>query len=538
MLDNELFNMDLLLPNKSTISKMKQVKSLNIYESSTTNFDHEGLFSVEIFGYVGSEERNSRFGYIDTIVPIMHPEIFKKIISLKVFYNNILSGKSFARWDDEEKDFVPDNIDTGNTGYDFFIKHYDKIVFSRTGSESRDYKIKLIDKSGRSKGLSNYILVEPAALRDYTIDKSGKPTEDEINAFYRKLLMYSNTLSNYNISNDNLELVDSIRYKIQLVFVELYDYIINLMNGKTKFIQSKWVKRSVRGGTRNVITSLSNKIHNLKDKKRIVSFNNTVIGLFQYLKALDQLTYHHVFNNFSHNIFTQGTHNAKLIDKDTLKTVSATIKTKTYDRWMSEDGLNSIINSFSQEEVRSLPIELEDKYYLCLIYDDGKHIAPVFNTDDFPEDRDAKYLRPITYAELFYISIAETIGKLPGLLTRYPIAKLGGIYPTIPYVKTTLSSRKVTLLDPGFTESMTLVEYPILKDRYYNSLSPHYTKLDRLGGDHDGDKVSFIIVQSEESIDEINKLMNSREFYITPEGKITYSVSTTDLDIVAKIMTR
>ena len=534
----ELFNIDLLLPTKTMVANMGEVKSLVIMEPSTMNFDAEGLFSTTIFGQAGSDARNYSYGYIDLKVPIMHPLVYNHVISLKTLYKDILAGNVYAAWDDKEKDFVQGNIDNGDTGYAFFIKHFDDIVFKQTGSEARDYKIKVIDKSSRSHGLMNYLIVEPAGLRDYVIDKSGKHSEDEINSLYRRVLMNVNMLANFNITPSNIATVDSMRFKIQAIVAEVYEYIIALMDGKSKFNQGKWTKRAIRGGTRNVITPIPAKITDLTDRERVVSFNNTTVGIYQYLKALDTMAYHSIITKFSQHAFKYGSTVASLVSKETMKTVSTEVSTKTFDAWMSEDGLNAMINRMAQEEMRSEVVEVESKYYLCLVYDDGKNVSVVFNTDILPDNVDRKKLRPITYAELLYISVADTVGRFPALLTRYPISGLGGIYPTIPYLKVTLHSRKVTILDETFEPDFIAPEYPILGEKYYNSLSPHSTKLDRLGGDHDGDKVSFTILLTDEAIEEVNNLMNSREFYITPDGHITYSVSTKDLDIVAKIMTK
>jgi hypothetical protein len=56
--------------------------------------------------------------------------------------------------------------------------------------------------------------------------------------------------------------------------------------------------------------------------------------------------------------------------------------------------------------------------------------------------------------------------------------------------------------------------------------------LQRLDADFDGDKVSLNVLYTEESIAEINKLLNSKEFYITPTGEITFSIKTDTLELV------
>ena len=52
----------------------------------------------------------------------------------------------------------------------------------------------------------------------------------------------------------------------------------------------------------------------------------------------------------------------------------------------------------------------------------------------------------------------------------------------------------------------------------------------------DGDACNFTILFTKEAIDEINKMLDSVEFYITPDIKITYTSSTGPVDYVLQHM--
>ena len=54
----------------------------------------------------------------------------------------------------------------------------------------------------------------------------------------------------------------------------------------------------------------------------------------------------------------------------------------------------------------------------------------------------------------------------------------------------------------------------------------------------DGDACNYTILFTNEAITELNKIMDSPEFYITPDKKITYSSSTGPLEYVLMHMTR
>jgi len=476
------FNIDLLLLNRKQIGVMREVSDLSIFEPSTKNFSTNGLFSTETFGRVGSEERNNKFGYIKLHIKVLHPLVFKHISSLKKLYLDILSGKTYAKWDEKGGDFISSNAEEGDTGFEFFMKKYDKIKLNSNGSDAREFKIKLIKKYSKGEILIDHFLVIPAGLRDYIVDDNGKPSEDEINAVYRRLLTTTNALENISTLHNDPMVLDPIRFKIQTIIVEIYDHYISLMDGKKKFIQNKWTKRALRDSTRNVITPVPSVIHDLTNTKNRISFNNTVIGLYQYAKAINPITKYQLNNLMLNNIFDLHSNTAMLVDKKSMRTVNVDIKPKTKDMWTSDEGLNGVINKLAQDELRSEPITVED-YYLALIYDNGKEVKFIKNTNEIPDDINTKYLRPITYAELIYLAVYEDVDKYPGFLTRYPVTGLGGIYPSIPYLKTTVKARKVSILGVDWKEADTVYEYPILTEAYQNSLSPHFTHLNLLGAD-------------------------------------------------------
>lgn len=54
----------------------------------------------------------------------------------------------------------------------------------------------------------------------------------------------------------------------------------------------------------------------------------------------------------------------------------------------------------------------------------------------------------------------------------------------------------------------------------------------------DGDMVNYNILYTKESIEEINNMLNDVEYYVTPDNKMTYSVSTGPLDYVLAHMTK
>jgi len=528
------FNIDILILNKDILKTIGQVTNLAIIESTTKNFTRDGLFSTEIFGLVGSPERSTTFGYIDLKYPILHPLVYQHITTLKSFYKDIMLGKKYAKWDNKLKDLVPSDSEDGETGYEFMLTHIHKIDLKDNGSDERSFKIKMVKKYTDEKMMIKDWVVMPAGLRDYYVEEDGTPKEDEINDLYRKLLATVNTLNNIKVTKETISTLDPIRIKIQNIILEIYEYIKVMLDGKSKFIQGKWSKRAITYGTRNVITSVPTVITDL-DSNDVAGFNDTVIGLYQYIAAISPEFKYRLDITFINRLFDRESNVATLVDKKSLTTVNVEIDPTKRDEWTSEEGILNLISKFGQESNRSLPIVV-DGYYLLLIYDNGKKIVPIFNTETDMEDLDKKYIRPITYAELYYISIYEIKNKYPAYLTRYPVVDIGGIYPTKLYVKTTINSRTIKCILNGVETEM--VEYPILKESYYNALSPNPSKLGRLVGDYDGDTVSLNILLADESIAEIDNYINSKAFYITPNGELAHSVDIDPLNLVLKHLTK
>ena len=485
MIKPDPLNIKILKLNRTPLTEFRLVTSLRIFEQGTQNFDKKGLFSTDIFGRVGSEERLRRLGIIDLKIDLLHPLAYRTLGEINKFYLEILDGNAYATFNKETKDFEYSNPDDGEKGFDFFMRHFEELEYRSTKSPIRDAKIELLRKYKKDGFVINLVPVYPAGLRDYTVT-DGKPSEDEINDLYRSLLRKTSMLENYNIkslreSSD----IDHIRASMQKTILQIYSYLEGLIDGKSKFVTGKWAKRSIVDGTMNVITPSTLPIENIKEEHK-VSFNDTVVGLFQYLKMIMPFLIFAIRNRFLNNVFEQFSNNAKLINMDTLKQEYVSISNNTRNRWLTRDGINSIVNKLFAKDYMELPVIIENRY-LALIYKNKDIVSVVYNINDLPRDIDIKKLKPITYAELFYLSIAEEAiaKKFPALTSRYPTAGQGGIYPTKLYVRTTTKTEKVKLVENLLNPDVykTIYEYPIVGETYINTFAFHSSRINSLGAD-------------------------------------------------------
>jgi len=482
-MENDALNIDLLFLTNSITKNMLEVKTRDVFVQNSTEFHHEGLFSNTIFGDVGAKERNTTFGYIDLSIDVIHPRIYKELVSLNSLYTGILEGTKYAIFDNKIKDFVETDRLDGKTGLYFFMEHYDNIVFKTTDSTQREFKIKFIKNSKANEVMMSKYLVIPAGLRDYKLLESGKALENEINGLYRRMLTIASSAKVFkaDVKNKDNEYISAVRKRLQKVAIDIYDFIENLLDGKSKFIQGKWTKRAVMYGTRNVLTSSPNVIKDLDDKHR-PSILNSMVGLYQASKGLLPITVFNVRTKFLQDAFDVNSTKALLIDKKTLKRVPADISEKTRSRWVTDDGVEETINKLSQDDIKNSPIVI-DGYYLLLIYEHGDKVDVIKSIDSLSPDADIKKVRPITYGELFYLGIFDRVQDYPAYITRYPIIQYGGIIPVKPYLKTTIKTKRMYVKLPDSLDYTIATEYPIVGTGWADSLTTPQIYLSSLGAD-------------------------------------------------------
>ena len=198
---------------------------------------------------------------------------------------------------------------------------------------------------------------------------------------------------------------------------------------------------------------------------------------------------------------------------------------------LTRTGLNNIFNKFQQDLVKNDYAKIGDDY-VALIDIQGDKCYVIKDTNNVPEGAKLATARPITYAELAYIAIADTVEEARCVVTRYPITGVGSIYPSRVYLKTTVLGKELTCYLDDYV--IDLPEFPVEGQKFFNSISVSQSKLGVLGGDYDGDVVSFSLLQTEESKIEIDKRLTSKDFYISTDGSLMYSINTIPLDLVVK----
>lgn len=510
-------NLSLLPVNANLVRTLRECSVRDVFEQNSTSFHVDGLFSTETFGEVGSVERMVKFGYVDIGIKILHPRIYKELLAVSSLYRDVLHGEKYVKYNEKTKKLEESTEEDGDTGYGIIFKHYENLNLDRNDSTKRTFSINFIEKYSVKEATLDKYLVIPAGMREYTITESGKPLEDEINELYRKLITAATTAKQFTSEAQVGTFLNNIRNKVQQAVVTIYEHIENLLDGKYGYIQGKWTKSNILYGTRNVITAIPKDIDDMEN----VDINQgliSVFGIFQAGKGILPITIFNIRSRFVYDIFDQVSEKALLINPDTLKRKHYKISEKTRSRWITDDGLEDTINKMGNDDFKNSPIVLDGKY-LLLIHDDGDTVEVI---SEIKDDMDASIVRPITYGELLYLSIFNIIHKYPSMITRYPITGMGSVVPTYSRLMSTITSNRRNIKLLGNEEVFTNVEYPIVGNQWFNSLSIPDPYLESLGADFDGDKVSANFLWKEKSIDEAFRQLENVAFFVNITGELQF----------------
>lgn len=478
------FNISILDVGDKRVANISEVTASDIRDTSTGDLHAGGLYSPDIFGVPGTRVRNTRHGYISLKVKVFNPELLRKLFKLKGLYKEILEGRGYALFDPKEKDFVRSNAIDGETGFHFFVTHLAKLKFKRNKSSARDLYIDEIEKY-RDLLLMDKLIVLPAGLRELEMARDDRPIEHELTKLYRSVLNSAATISD-NMAGKEDALLDSTRWNIQRGVLEVYEYLFNMIGGKTGYIQSRWAKRRVFGSTRNVISAMDISAEHLRSE-RLPDVTTTQIGLHQFIKGTVPLVRHKLRTTVAAEMIASIDGNVTLVDPKTLKPTLIKISQKARDRWTTDDGLEELINAFDRNETRHDPVKVGG-YYLALIFNDGKNFKVFNDISELPEEFSRDNVSPLTWAELFYLAAVDHVKRSKAFITRYPVTGLGSIYPSDIYLRTTITGKRLNRMGPGWsTTNEVLSEFPIKGEKFIDTLLLHTVNLPGLGADFDGD---------------------------------------------------
>ena len=533
------FNVWLLRVTPELLRSMRPTTTGEIFETGTNNLNKDGLFSVETFGPLGSKERDKRFSYIELHTSIFHPLILKRLGTLKRLYLDIISGKRYALWNAEAKDFVPSDPIEGETGFAFFMKHFPELVFTPGDSSVRNMRIQLIDKN-RENATTKHVLVMPAGLRDIQVDPNGRTSEDEINSFYRSIIATSNSISITETSRND-PVLNVPRMALQNAFSQLYDMVFNFIDGKGGMALGKWASRKVRNGTANVISPMIVTTNRLgaKDSPGI---DDIQMGIFQGVKSVLPQTIYFLRTGWLGKKFGgEAGSDVFLTNAKTLRAERVSISVEDFERFSTREGLEALVNKLAKKEYRQRPIRI-DGYYLGLVYVGPQGFKVFSDIEELPQGFDKEKVYPLNLTTLIYLSGYRHWHEFSGVSTRYPVAGDGSTLVAYMRMLTTTTSYVVPELGDDWKrlgDDFVASAFPDQSPdaTFIETLSPHLANLKGLTADHDGDRMTWTATYSHEANAEFAKLRRQKEWFVHVDGRLKRTAVVDNVELLLSNIT-
>lgn len=430
----------------------QEVKSPLIREASSNSFHHEGLFSEEIFGQIGSPQRLINFGYINLRTKVLHPVIYKNLLKLKSFIADIMAGTKYARYNasTNELEIVSADDPQAGTGYGWFLKQLPKLKFTRNESRTQNDRVDVIEKYHNQMFISK-LPVLPAGVRDMKVDEM-RPASDSINSIYCGLMHYVEALPEAG-SEDPL--FDPIRYAMQKKVEEIYNYLFDMLDGKNGFFQRKYGSRNLALATRNVIGPADLSGTSPSDP-HYLKISEIGAPLYQAANMFRPLVVWSLKQNFFARYMSNESTQIGMIDPKTLTLHYEPIDEDERTQFLSTEGIEKLIERFRDKEFRVQPVVVHNRdgatFYLALVYDLGDRIIWGRSITDLKNwlnqhaiGFDQKKLRPVTWYEIMYhATYLATKGK-HCTVTRYPAIEVGSCVPCDLHILTTNPARKILI---------------------------------------------------------------------------------------------
>jgi hypothetical protein len=546
------------LPDINKIIKnnnIKQVTSALIKEPSTNLFHPHGLYSEQIFGRISSPERMVTTGYIDLRTKVLHPNVYQNLIRLNRLFGEVMAGTSPAVFDDVKQTLVrpqyapKDSAYPVGTGYAFFMKYLPKIKFEKNHSLTRNDRIAIIEKYQHELYIDKFLIL-PAGLRDIRLE-DDRPQIEEINEFYVRLLSYSQVLPEGMSTEEDIW--DNVRWSIQKTVYDIHEYILNIVKGGKGMMESKYAARSIAYGTRNVLTGADTSAISFTDPKRHKA-TETQVPLFQAMKAFLPFVLYHLKTVFFYSIFEEGSDliyatKATDLNNPVFSFDQIRITSKVKNQFITSDGLEKMIENFRSPDVRKDPVGLiinGQSYWLYLIYADGPKTFLFRNYDEFctyyqelyNTQPDPHKVRPLTYAELFYVATYMATHDKHVSVTRYPVLGPGSIYPSECVLLSTEPSEQVDYTNVLTGQSFTFYFYPNLNADFIDGLRIHPIWIPPLGGDYDGDQVNLVGIWDVKANNEARAHIYSYGYLLSPSGKARLPPKSDVSDIALRSLSR
>jgi DNA-directed RNA polymerase beta' subunit len=186
MAEIKLLDIELFI-GKNNCLEVKNAK----LPSEKTGYDPLSLYSELIFGSYGSQERKTRFGYINLNCKIIHPIVYDMVKTISEETSRIIYRK--RKYIIKNNQFVENAA--GETGLSFLIENFANVDFTKFCKKEKIDAARFIEKYKKIIIINKWLVI-PAGYRDINYrDKTSIKIISKINEFYKDLLFVISQLS-------------------------------------------------------------------------------------------------------------------------------------------------------------------------------------------------------------------------------------------------------------------------------------------------------------------------------------------------------
>jgi len=496
-----------------SINNLKEVKSAYIFAADGSP-DSEGIFSYEIFGRVGSEDREINFGYIDLKRKFLHPLVYNAIYQMFRNLPFVIAGDKWCVIDPKTNGvkIVPYGTDGAGTGVDFFYDNWEKINWNTNDSSTREKKENLFNTMKKEEVFWSKYPIIPALYRDINLHNkvSGKVDMDEINSMYIKL-----------INNVNSELITftgmyNIQSSVQNTIVDIHNYLTKKNSGKRGTIHQAIMGKTVDYAITSVISAP--RFNSEKFTEQLIPYNHIGIPLYNVcamfypliIKALEDIFFAYDQDEY----FTAFSYAGEVIDSR---------KAGIHDK-ISTAGIEKLVSSYIKDKTKSIRTAR-----FSFDGDLGRY-----------ESMEKQLGRPFTVTDLLYQVCIDVVFNKHVLSTRFPIT--GAESQIVNRIKILTTEKTVDLSREGddtlsteyiktypyfptYTDKDGNVHIDEKKIKWLDTVIPNNSVLAGMGGDYDGDTFRLIGLFEDDSNLEAKRLMQAPMNYVDAGGNLMRSVA-------------
>ncbi|QQM18075.1 viral RNA polymerase beta-prime subunit [Staphylococcus phage MarsHill] len=480
----DMINVDQII----TAYEAKEVTNPIFFDSGTLPKE-DGLFSYEIFGLIGTDERKNNVGWINLGGKYLNPVAYKSMKELDKNVDLCIQGSDYFKI--EKGQLVPD--ENGETGLNFLYDNYENLKFRKNDSRIRNEKIDMLKNTPKDRIFTDKWPVIPAFYRDFNPNETSGEIQDteEINDMYASILR-----SVDSISFNSFEFVaNTTKYNIQNKLFEIYVKLTSgELSGKTGMMQRNILGKTVDNSTRSVISSP--KINSNKWNEMQIEFGQLGVPLTQLITLFLPFFSKYIIDFIE-------------IHKDAFQTATGTDE--------KELSLEEVYEQFDDKSIKNM---LE-----FFIKDPNERFSPIYVNDRQGKRHKVKLFentlgRTFTVIDLLYIAATEICEDKHVVYSRYPIENFRNVAPAKIKILTTVDTiPEITLDDIVLKDYPKVVhEYPVDEDVFIDTAIIHNSYAGALGADFDGDMISIRSLWTVEANKEANKLLNKKTNYLNYTG--------------------